>query len=152
MLPSYLSTVSPYLHDKSRIMLLNSNGIFGHQTDNNHLISRLNGYVDAINDDESYQIYQMHHSHPFPDLDRERVYRPLISDLTLGDVSRQNTSISERYHKNLPRMSSLVYIYDPVYRHHRAISRGHERALVNLITSMDEETLNRQTIQPILST
>lgn len=151
MLPPYLATVGPYLNDKTRLFMLTSNSNFGYQGSDEHMMSRLNNYVESIYNPLPYKIHDFHHSHPYPDLDREKTTsNRIFSDLVLRDSSRQNTSIEERYRHNMVRMGDLVNIYDPVYKYHRAISRGHERHLVNMITSMDEEMLNRQTIQPLV--
>lgn len=150
MLPFHFSTLSPYLRDKTRLFLLHSGENFGIMNDNDHMLRRLNGYVKATQKTEPYQIHQTHQDREFPQLDREPVNDRIVTDLILSDHFRHNRSIESRYRTNQPTYYDLVRIFHPTTRYHHSISRGLERHIVSSIDLLDNEVINRMTIEPLI--
>ena len=151
MLPYYMHTISPYLRDKTRLFLLHSGKGFGERKEEDHLISRLDGYVGATLRPEPYEAHQSHLDRFFPELDREKTEDKVVTDMILRDHFRHNRSIEERYRTNKSTYHDILKLYDGSTRFHHSISRGLERHVVDSINLLDNEVINRMTIVPKVS-
>ena len=149
MLPFYLSTISPYIRDKTRLFLIHSGSDYGDLTQNDY-ISRLESYVQSVNSEQPYIYHDFHRTRSYPTLGADRVRDSLISDLVLSDTFRQNKSIEERYRKNLVNSTDIRSIFDANYKFHLAMSRGMERHILRFIGDLDGEMVNRKTIVPLI--
>lgn len=152
MIPHKIHTISPYLKDKTRLLALNSGSNFGYaQIHDEHLIERLNNFVGNLDNDKVYQRHIQMRNIDMPNFKRERVDgNNIIADLILTDNFKQHNEIMERYRSELPTMTDLRRISDGATRYHIAISRGYERHLIDFITKLDTEMLDRQSIRPLL--
>lgn len=138
---------APYLRDKTRLTLMDSGKPFG-MMEGDHIMDRLNSYVESVGNPKPYQGYNLFRSIPYPDLRRERPFHEqnILSDLLYNDTFRQLRGIEEKYRYNLPNVADMRKLGDPSTRYHRSISRGLERKLVDDINGLDTEMLTRQSI------
>lgn len=152
MLPFKIHTVSPYVKDRTRLLVLTSGAKFGGiQLHDEHIMERLDKIVGNMDNSEVHMTHNLIHSLTYPDLSRDRThFTSYGSDILLKDTFRQHMGIEERYRKFLPNMTDIRNIYEPTSKYHRSMSRGYERALVDFINRVDSEMIDRQTLKPVL--
>lgn len=152
MLPLKVHTVSPYIRDRTRLLVLTSGSKFGAtQLHDEHIIERLDRIMANMDNDSVHQTHRALHNRIYPDLSRERVNDgKIVSDILLKDTFRQHRGIEERYRKFLPNLSDIRNIYEPSTKFHRSLSRGYERELVDFVNRSDAEMIDRNTLKPVL--
>lgn len=152
MIPHRVHTISPYLRDKTRLLLLTSGSDFGYNMlHDEHLIERLNNIIGNLDNNDVYDKYNSLRNVEMPDLKRHRSGNTdSRSDILLNDTFRQHKEIMTRYRKKLPNMHDIRKISDGATRFHIASSRGYERHLIEFISQLDSEMLDRKSIRPIL--
>jgi len=152
MIPFKIHTISPYLRDKTRLFALTSGADFGYNViHDEHLIERLNSFVGNLDNSKVYNQHSRIRNIAQPDFKRGRERTAnTISDLILPDNFKQHSEMMERYRGGLPTMTDIRQISDGATRHHIACSRGYERHLVNFITRLDTEMLDRKSIRPLI--
>ena len=130
--------------DKTRILALTSGSNFGATKSDDHMLERLNAIMGNLDNPDVVERYQNIRNIDFPDSTRERLNdRVTPADLMYNDCFRQHCEISERFRKNLIGIHDLRKIGDGSTRFHISISRGYERYLVDYITRLDSETIDR---------
>lgn len=151
MLPYKIHTFAPYLKDKTRLMALTSGSAFGYnEIHEEHMIERLNNIIGNLDNESVYQTYYDLRNREMPDLERRVNTGPISSDMLLYDNFRQHNEIMTRYRKRLPNLHDIRKISEGAMRYHISCSRGYERHLVNFISQLDTEMLDRQNIKPII--
>jgi hypothetical protein len=152
MIPLKYHTLKPIIEPHIRLIASHSGSNFGLQDNEEHLLQRLNNILESLEHPEPYEHYMRLTNVPFPDLSRERVDMgiPQFSDITLKDTARQNRSMEERFRKNLMTIQDVRKLTDTATRLHYPASRGLERRMLDIITDLDSEALNRSTIKPII--
>ena len=152
MLPLKVYTVSPYVKDRTRLLVMTSGAKFGAvPLHDEHIVERLDRVVANLDNDTVHQTHHALRMREYPDLSRERVSgNMVVSDILLRDTFRQHHGIAERYRKFLPNMADIRSIYEPSTKFHRTISRGYERDLVDFIGRVDSEMIDRQTLKPVI--
>lgn len=149
MLPLKYEAVKPLLLRDMRLTALNSKARFGsNEIDDEHLLNKLDSYIDEFNTGDSNQMGKQVRALPPVDMDRERLYKvPHPDTLWYGRDSRRNyRSIEERFRKGFVNIGSIRRIIDPPTRIHVASSRGAERMLVDLFNDLDGEFLNYKSL------
>ena len=153
MIPYRVNVISPYLKDKTRLTALSSGVQFGYNMiHDEHMMERLNAFVGNLSNQDVYDTYRHLRNREMPDLTRERVLgnEHISSDILLNDTFRQHNEICERYRKKLTSLHDIRKLNDGATRYHIACSRGYERHLVDFISRMDTEMLDRKSIRPLL--
>ena len=152
MLPYKIHTIAPYLKDKTRLIALTSGSEFGYNIiHDEHMMERLNNMIGNLSNDNIYDTYNTMRNLEMPDLKRDRVDNGNVSsDMLLYDNFRQHNEIMTRYRKLLPNMYDIRKISEGATRYHIASSRGYERHLVNFISKLDTEMLDRKSIKPYI--
>lgn len=152
MLPYKYNVISPYLRDKTRLLLLHSGSQFGMtEVHDEHIMERLDKFVTSIGESKAFDQHLRHTTRDFPDSNRPKQESDFIlSDIALKDTFRQHKAINERYRRKLINPENLMPLFDGATRYHISISRGYERELVNHIYLMDSEFINRKNIRPII--
>ena len=151
MLPLKYSSLKPIIEPHIRLIALSSKSTYG-STDvhEEHLVEKLNSFIDSLSQPEAFDMYDKARNIPYPDLDRERSDNgPIFSDITLKDTGRQNKGMEERFRKNLLNIQDLRSLTDVSTRYHTSMARGLERTLINAFNSLDAEAINRSTLKPI---
>ena len=152
MLPYRVHVISPYLKDKTRLLALTSGSDFGYNMiHDEHIMERMNNIVGNLGNPKVYQHYSVLRNREYPDLTREKtIGNNVTSDILLNDTFRQHCEINERYRKKLPQLHDIRKVSDGATRYHMATSRGYERHLVDFISRLDTEMLDRKSIKPLL--
>lgn len=150
MLPLKIHTVSPYVRDRTRLLVLTSGAKFGNiPYHDEHIIDRLDKVVANMDNDTVHLTHSRLHNRVYPDLSRERSDNSMIvSDILLKDTFRQHRGMEERYRKFLPNLRDIKMIYEPATKFHHSISRGYERDIVDFIGRADSEMIDRNTLKP----
>jgi hypothetical protein len=153
MIPHRVHVISPYLKDKTRLIALSSGSKFGYNVNihDEHMIERLNNVIGNLGNTDIYQRYDFMRNMEMPDLTREKVVSGNVSsDILLIDTFRQHNEINERYRKKFVQLHDIRRLSEGATRYHIASSRGYERHLVDFISRLDTEMLDRSTIKPII--
>lgn len=149
MLPLKVHTVSPYVKDRTRLLVLTSGAKYGNVPYHDEIfLDRLDKIVSNMNNDNVHLTHNRLHIRDFPDLTRERISSNNISsDILLKDTFRQHKGIEERYRKSLPNVRDIKMIYEPATKFHYSISRGYERDIVDFFGKIDSELIDRNSLK-----
>ena len=152
MLPHKYHTISPYLRDKTRMVLLTSGVNWGStEIHDERYMERLEKTIESLSNGQGIILHNRHLIRDYPDLKRpKRNGDRILSDLALRDTFRQHRGISERYRRGLTGVEDVMRISDGATKYHIATSRGYERHLIETMIGMDSEFINRANLKPII--
>lgn len=139
MIPyEHRSLLLEFNKDMRHFSLINSNNILTSSGDKDIYIKQLNGHVEALKDIKNHEKLLDNRITHYNDSFLR--FRPLYNTFKLD-------AINERFRPNLPNISDIKMISDPLYRYHLSIAGKHEKEILKHYAKLEDEYYSNLFVQ-----